>query len=220
MKRLLAWLFLVQIALSQAFTDHGNTVTLQPMQDKTNASAILAPSGDKDKPSSEPIELPVDSTVVEQRDELPPGTKSYSVWVTDENNDSQINDTRTWLEGLVHGKADMHEISSFPWDTPADIPEDELDKLWREGRLDQEIDKYRKVQGWGNLMLDPAGYEAVSKKKEWISDVEPNDMYKTVATSPLPELTLVDLVSRKFDWGEWDKQETAPRDLVRASLYE
>lgn len=32
---------------------------------------------------------------------IPPGTKRYAVFVTDVDNETQINETRKWLEGLV-----------------------------------------------------------------------------------------------------------------------
>ena len=143
--------------------------------------------------------------------------------MTDEKNESQINQTREWLEVLVKDKSEMSAMTDFPWETAADIPEDELQKLYDEGRWDQEIDKYQKTYAWTNLILDPAGYETVSKKKEWIRDIQATSQWKTVAMSPVPKFSPEPpraLESRKFEWGDWGKQENAARDLVQASRYE
>lgn len=97
--------------------------------------------------------------------ELPPGTKSYSAWIPDPDNEKQINDTQHWLEGLVKDKSRMYTYKNLPWESADDVPEDELDKLIDEGRF-HEIDKYEKVYALVHLILDQEGYEAVARKKE------------------------------------------------------
>ncbi|KAF1964160.1 hypothetical protein BU23DRAFT_585712 [Bimuria novae-zelandiae CBS 107.79] len=109
--------------------------------------------------------------------DLPPGTKKYVAIPTDIYNDDQINKTRTWLEGLMKDKSKMFQVIDFPWETPADVPEDELLKLAQEGKLDEEFDNYRRVIRWSHLVLDSSGYEEVSKKQEWIKAIyEEEDM--------------------------------------------
>jgi hypothetical protein len=70
-------------------------------------------------------------------------------------------------------------------------------------------------------VLDAAGYDAVVKKTEWIRDVTPT--YKPVAMIPVHgsrSETAHILAPRKVEWGDWDKEKDALRDLVQASNFE
>jgi hypothetical protein len=134
---------------------------------------------DYDVTFSAPKDVPKQAADVKERYELPPGTKSYSVWAIDRNNEKQINETHKWLKDIVKDKSKLHMWMSFPWGGDKEVPEDELQELYDEGRFD-DIDKYQKVGGWQDAILDAAGYDAVVKKTKWISDVTPT--YKTVET--------------------------------------
>lgn len=97
----------------------------------------------------------------------------------------------------------------------------QFDKLYEEGRLEAEFDSFEVVRAWTGVILDQAGYEEVAAKKEWVKAIEVN--LHIEAMSPVPEVhpnTIRTLNSRKFDWGDWQKQEMAARDLVQASCYE
>ncbi|KAI4678050.1 uncharacterized protein J4E88_006568 [Alternaria novae-zelandiae] len=150
-------------------------------------------------------------------------TKTYTVYAADIRNEAQVNETRVWLEGLTKDKSKMREDKRFPWDEPEDIPEDELDKLYDEGRLDAELDNYEVVYAWGGVILDQSGYDEVVAKKEWVEHVEDPSQYHEVEMSAVPRMSIKTtgtLEARKFEWGDWQKQEGAARDLVQVSCYE
>ncbi|KAI4918471.1 hypothetical protein J4E90_002855 [Alternaria incomplexa] len=150
-------------------------------------------------------------------------TKTYTVYAADIRNEAQVNETRVWLEGLTKDKSKMREEKRFPWDEPEDIPEDELDRLYDEGRLDAELDNYEVVHAWGGVILDQSGYDEVMAKKEWVEHVEDPSQYHEVKMIAVPRMsskTTGTLEARKFEWGDWQKQEGAARDLVQASCYE
>lgn len=69
--------------------------------------------------------------------DLPPGTQLYMVYVTDKNDDSQIQERRIWLEGIVKDKTRLSDYKIFP-----DVPEDELQKLYDSGKWEEKIDNY------------------------------------------------------------------------------
>jgi len=220
MKLFLAWLLLVRIGLGQPHADNHDTGTLEPKQ--TEGTAPKTPIGTprQDVPPVEPRADPRRSEVIETREELLPGTKSYSVWVTDRENESQISDTQKWLENLVKDKSQMFMWKDFPWGKEKEVPEDEINKLIDEGRFD-EIDKWQQVGGWWDVILDQAGYEEVAKKKDWIAYI--TETRGSVEMSPVSisqRETPRDLKNRKVEWGDWEKQENAIRDLVQASQYE
>jgi hypothetical protein len=87
----------------------------------------------------------------------------------------------------------MYMWRDYTWDSPDNVPEDEINKLIDEGKSD-EIAKYKKVGGFWNLILDREGYEAVAKKKEWIETIEATP--RSVDMSPVPAIT-PPLISRK-----------------------
>ncbi|KAI4663653.1 uncharacterized protein J4E78_004069 [Alternaria triticimaculans] len=150
-------------------------------------------------------------------------TKTYTVYAADIRNEAQVNETRVWLEGLTKDKSKMREDKRFPWDEPEDIPEDELDRLYDEGRLDAELDNYEVVYAWGGVILDQSGYDEVVAKKEWVEHVEDPSQYHEVKMIAVPRMsvkTTGTLEARKFQWGDWQKQEGAARDLVQASCYD
>ncbi|KAI4928970.1 hypothetical protein J4E85_005592 [Alternaria conjuncta] len=150
-------------------------------------------------------------------------TKTYTVYAADIRNEAQVNETRVWLEGLTKDKSKMREEKRFPWDEPEDIPEDELDRLYDEGRLDAELDNYEVVHAWGGVILDQSGYDEVVAKKEWVEHVEDPSQYHEVKMIAVPRMSIKTtgtLEARKFEWGDWQKQEGAARDLVQASCYD
>jgi hypothetical protein len=213
----LAWLLLARMALSKPGADLSNIASTQQNQAGDTTSNVATTFPRRVEPPEQPGDGPSIEADVNKREELPPGTKSYSAWITDRENEKQINDTRIWLEGLVKDKSKMYMWKGFTWESAADVPDDELDKLIDEGRYEAEIDKYKRVGGFTGLILDQQGYEAVAQKKEWIRHIyEPG---RDVAMSPVPS-TAKPLTSRKFEWGDWDKQESAVVDLVEASRYE
>ncbi|KAH6866620.1 peptidase S8/S53 domain-containing protein [Alternaria rosae] len=150
-------------------------------------------------------------------------TKIYTVYAADIRNEAQVNETRVWLEGLTKDRSKMREDKRFPWDEPGDIPEDELDRLYDEGRLDAELDNYEVVYAWGGVVLDQSGYDEVVAKTEWVEHVEDPSQYHEVEMIAVPRTSMKTtrtLEARKFEWGDWQKQEGAARDLVQASCYE
>jgi hypothetical protein len=126
--------------------------------------------------------------------------KRYVVEVTDRNNKTQIDATLKWLEGLVKDKSKMRERRFFP----KHIPEDELQKLYDEGRWDAEINNYNKLTGWKNCLLDKAGYEEVKGKKEWIAWVAGSSQYVDVEARAISDDMKKPkaLRARKVEWGE------------------
>jgi hypothetical protein len=214
MRFILAWIILIQTVLSEPFPDNIHTEPHEPRHDQGMSIRSSATTLQQDASPLEPKDTPLRPTTIDKRDENLPGTKSYAVWVTDRQNQSQVNETRKWLEGLVKDKSQIQEMRSFTWETAEEMPEKELQKLWDEGRYDQEIEKY---------VLDPAGYTAVSDKKDWIRSIDDMGMWKSVEMIPVPEPNKkksTTLKPRKVEWGEWEKQEDAGRDLVQASRYE
>ncbi|KAF2832144.1 subtilisin-like protein [Ophiobolus disseminans] len=196
-------------------TSQDTDESIQPNQNERTMSTNPAATHDQDG-----LFLAANPIAIEQRNELPPGTASYSAWVTDRNNGKQVNDTRIWLEGLVKDKSKMFQWKVFPWGKDIPLPQEEIEKLLDEGKFD-EFDKLRKPGGWFSLILDQAGYEEVSKKKEWIAHIEPTR--GSVEMSPVPGSDHGDLYalrSRKVEWGDWEKQQNAIKDLVQASRYE
>jgi hypothetical protein len=207
MKPILALVVFIQLALATSFSD-SNIASVEPKQ----AEEIIARSSTEvtgDASHQEPR--------LSSRQDGQPEAKPYVVRVTNQNNEAQINDTRTWLEGLVKDKSKMYERKFLP----ADIPEEELQKLWDEGRWDDEIEKYEKLAGWGDCYLDQAGYDEVKGKTEWIESVEDYSVYRVVEMSPIPENTKATgtLDVRKVEWGDWTKQDAAADDLVQASQW-
>jgi hypothetical protein len=215
MKLVLAWLLLVQIVSSKPHADRSNIEAMQS-QEGRDLPAGMPEIPNDDATSSAPKDVPKQAADIKKRYELPPGTTSYIAWVTDRDNEKQINETRDWLEELVKDKSQLLMWRSFTWASADDVPEDEIKKLYDEGRFD-EIDNYKKVGGWMGVILDQAGHDAVLQKKEWIRAIEQTP--KAVAMTPVPQM-FENLVPRKAEWGEWEKQENAAKDLVQASQYE
>jgi hypothetical protein len=220
MKLVLAWLLLAQIVSSKPHADRSNIEPMQPQEGRDLSAGLAPETPNHDATSSAPKDVPKQAPEVKKRDELPPGTKSYSVWVTDRDNEKQINETHEWLKDIVKYKSKLHMWKSFPWETDEEVPEDEMQKFFDEGRFD-DVDKYQKVGGWMGAVLDAAGYDAVVKKTEWIRDVTPT--YKPVAMIPVHgsrSETAHILAPRKVEWGDWDKEKDVLRDLVQASNFE
>jgi len=219
MKLLRAWLLLVQVVFSQPHADHPNSEALELKQPEGATPKVLTTTQHQEYPTKGPRDAPRRSKAVQSRDELPPGTKAYNVWVTDRANEAQIKETQEWLEGLVKDKSKMVIWKDYPWGKELKVPE-EIEKLFDEGRV-EEVDKYEQVHGWWRLILDQAGYEEVQKKKEWIAEITENR--SSVEMSPFPGSQgerPQKLESRKVEWGDWKKQENAIRELVHASQYE
>ncbi|KAH4103844.1 hypothetical protein HBH70_097240 [Parastagonospora nodorum] len=167
-------------------------------------------------------DTPVTSANAAKRDEQAAETHSYIAYATDMKNDTQTAATRKWLEGIVKDKSKLFERRGFPWE-PEEVPNDELQKLYDEGRWDEGIDSYEKPYAWSHLILDQAGFELIKAKKEWIETIELESNLKVVGMSPLGDLRHTShesLHSRKAEWGDWAKQENAASDLTQNSNYE
>ena len=100
------------------------------------------------------VDTSLSGALWEKRAGLPTRTDTYRVWVADESDEAQINETRIWLEGL----ADKSDLGEFI----------EMSGVHKNGRR------------WSNLILDPAGYETVLNRKEWIVDIVSTSRYKVV----------------------------------------
>lgn len=207
MRMFLAWLLLARMTLSKPGADSHSIASTQQDQAGESTSNVTTTMSSHVEPPEQPKDGPSIQADVNKREELPPGTKSYAAWITDRDNEEQINETRDWLEGLVIDKSKMYMWRDYPWDSPDDVPEDEINKLIDERKSD-EIAKYKKVGGFWNLILDQEGYEAVAKKTEWIETIEATP--RSVNMSPVLAIT-PPLVSRKAEWGDWDKQRSAGR---------
>jgi hypothetical protein len=140
MKTICAWTFLLHAVLSNASTDaqalgHTEINSDEVQTDTTHISTAARSASQPD------FEGPSDSsTAARKRDEIPPGTQLYVAWATDMRNDTQTTATRKWLEGIVKDKSKIREKVGFPW-TPEEVPNDELQKLYDEGRWDEDIGK-------------------------------------------------------------------------------
>jgi hypothetical protein len=214
MKPILALVAFIQLGLATSFSDR-NIASMEPKQAEGNTPRSSITPGDLDLPSTEAtgdisLQEPRLST---RQDEA----KRYVVEVTDRNNKTQIDATLKWLEGLVKDKSKMTERKFFP----DDIPDDELQKLYDEGRWDDEIDNYDKLAGWKNCLLDQAGYEEVKGKTEWIAWVADFSRYVDVESRVISDDMKKPkaLRARKVEWGDWDKQDAAAKDLVQASQW-
>ncbi|KAF2123079.1 hypothetical protein BDV96DRAFT_14127 [Lophiotrema nucula] len=224
MRSVLAWLLFIQMGLSKPYPNSNNIESRHPIQGEEPSPEHPTVPSDQDAPLLNPNDNS-HSKWPEIRDNLPSDTKNYTVWVTDRENESQNNETREWLKGLHKGKSKMNERWSFTWNKAEDVPNKELKKLWDEGRFDQEIGNYQRLLGWSNVVLDPAGYDTVSKRADWIKGIE--------AELPMAEMRFLDnsrilapdtkipraLLPRKFEWGDWDKQADAYPDLVQEGRY-
>lgn len=175
----------IQMGLSTSFSDNNIPESLEPKQGDGTTPKRPTTTLREDVPLLEPKDTSLHSAAINKRDEELPKTKLYTAWVTDGGNEKQVNDTRDWLEELVKDKSQMDELRAFPWETEEDFPEDEIQKFWDKGKLKQEIDKFQRIYAWGGLVLDPAGYDTVSKKKEWIRDIQ--EVRKPVPHIPLPD---------------------------------
>jgi hypothetical protein len=104
---------------------------------------------------------------------------------------------------------------------PEDIPDDELQKLWDEGKWDDEIENYEKLAGWKHCLLDQAGYEEVKGKTEWIAGVYDPSQYLDVESRAISDNMKKPkaLRAKKVEWGDWDKQDAAAKNLVQASQW-
>ena len=203
MRCLLAWLLFIQFGLSKPYSNSNNIGSVHPRHGEESSPKISTAPSKQDVPSLAPNDASPHSRKVEKRDELPAGTHLYVVWVTDRENESHISETRKWLEGIVQDKSRITERTSFTWMTPEDVPEKELQKLWDEGRFDQEIDNYQRVDGWSNLLLDQAGYDTVSNKKEWISDIAKHMIdVEMIAVHGFKPKRPKSFEKRKVEWGD------------------
>jgi hypothetical protein len=153
---LTAFLFF-QMTLSRLSSDHNAIATLEATKDEEAQQKDTISSVNQDVPHSTPKDASRITNTIETRQDASAETKSYMVYASDIHNEAEINETRTWLEGLTKDKSKMREETRFPWDTPEDIPEDELDKLYEEGRLHAEPDNYEVPYAWFNVMLDQSG---------------------------------------------------------------
>jgi hypothetical protein len=222
MRIFLAWLVVIPVAISNPHSDHHTVENSQTGQGSNALHKIHIVGSDGIVPSIKPKEAPFETKATVKRDDPLQGTQSYKAYVTDDKNDSQVNQTRDWLEELVKDKSQMIELKGFPWNDPADVPDDDLQRFYDEGRWDEEMDKLEKTRGWMGLILDAAGYEIVAKKKEWIESIDAESRWKLVEMSPIPfhELNApTTLRSRDVKWGDWDKQKDAGKDLVQASAF-
>lgn len=153
---LAAFLFF-QMTLPRLSSDHNAIATLEATEGEEAQHKDTISSINQNAPHSTPKDASRITNTIETRQDASAETKLYMVYASDIHNEAQVNETRTWLEGLTKDKSKMREETRFPWDTPEDIPEDELDKLYEEGRLDAELDNYEVPYAWFNVMLDQAG---------------------------------------------------------------
>jgi hypothetical protein len=113
-----------------------------------------------------------------KRDEPPP--KAYTVYVTDELNEVQVEQTRIWLETLVKDKSKIRAMKGFPTGD-AEPPWDELEQFVHDADVwEQKLDAYEITLGWRGVLLDVAGYDAVLGKKEWIASIDDPSRYRVV----------------------------------------
>jgi len=194
--------------------------SLVPVKSEGASQKDVSPPVDQQAATSEPRDVPLESTTVEVQQDASSETRVYTVWASDVHNEAQVNETRTWLKSLVKDKDRMRDELGWTWDTIEDFPREEWDKLADEGRLEEEFDKYEVVRCWSGVVLDQAGYEKVAAKTEWIEAIRANlhtsDM---IAVPKISTKTTQALEARKFEWGNWKKQEGAARDLASASWY-
>jgi hypothetical protein len=223
MKAHLALLFLLPGAISKPYSNPTSTESPAPAHLPRTLLENPDETRIEDKALLKTRDTPGDTAVTKKRDQPSQDSKMYSVLVTDERNQEQVNKTLEWLEGITQDKSKISPMTTFPWEDPADIPQDELDELWESGRWDEEFHKYEVTLGWTQVLLDSAGYEMVSKRTDWIRGIEACSKFKTVGMSPVPsgmEETTERLKPRKVEWGDWEKQQDAGRDLVQTSGYE
>jgi hypothetical protein len=190
MKPVLAWVFFVQLASS-------------------------TPSSNDDNSLSEAKDESLRSTAIKARQNNQTEAKPYVVQISETRNETLLNETRTWLEGLVQDKSKMYERKFLP----VNVSDDELSKLWSGGKWEDEIRTYDQLTGWGGCLLDQDGFEKVKGKTDLIMAIGDYSGYRRVEMSPVPEDTNESgtLNARKVIWGDWTKQEPASQDLLSAS---
>lgn len=105
----------------------------------------------------------------------------YTLYVTDENNEPQINETRDWLKSLAKNVSRMGEIRSLPDDMPHGELQAKINAMDDDADFHKVFESHEVARGWHNVVLDTAGFEAVLRKKEWISDIDRTSIYKSVA---------------------------------------
>ncbi|KAH5423412.1 hypothetical protein HBI23_198970 [Parastagonospora nodorum] len=222
MKSMFAWSLLIQAILSDAYADRQALDRSQVNFDDGIAGRSHSSMMIRNVAQPELKDTSITPVAVDKRDEQPPETESYIARATDTNNDTQTAETRKWLEGIVKDKSKMYEMRGFPW-KPDEVPDEDIEKLIDEGRFDEEIDKYQKPYAWTGLILDKAGYELVKAKTEWIRGIELESRLRVEGMSPVGGLrhTFTEpLHTRKAEWGDWAKQESAAKDLVQVSNFE
>jgi hypothetical protein len=204
MKLILAWLLLIQMTLSKSLADSIDTASLEPRQGETSTSKTTITPKHPDGATYETGDASISSTAVEARQRDEAAAISYTIHVTDENNQGQINETLKWLEGLVKDKSKMTERRFFPEDIP-----------------DDENENYEKLAGWKHCLLDQAGYEEVKGKTEWIAGVYDPSQYLDVESRAISDNMKKPkaLRAKKVEWGDWDKQDAAAKNLVQASQW-
>jgi hypothetical protein len=190
MKPVLAWILFIQLALS-------------------------TPSSNDDNSSSEAKDESLRSTALMARQNNQTDTKPYVVQISETRNETLLNETRTWLESLVQDKSKIYERKFLP----VNVSDDELSKLWSDGKWEDEIHTYDQLTGWGGCLLDQEGFEEVKGKTDLIMAIGDYSDYRRVEMSPVPEDANASgtLETRLVHWGSWTKQEPASQDLLSAS---
>lgn len=100
--------------------------SLEPVKGERTSQKDVNPPVDQEAANSEPRDVPLGSTAVEVQQDASSETRIYTVWASDVHNKAQVNETRTWLKGLVKDKGKMRDELGWNWDTVEDLPADEV----------------------------------------------------------------------------------------------
>jgi hypothetical protein len=94
MRIVLTWLLLAKLTLSKPGADLSNIASTQQNQAGDTAPNVATTLPGLVEPPDQPRDGTSLQEEVNKREELPPGTKSYAAWITDRDNEKQINETR------------------------------------------------------------------------------------------------------------------------------
>jgi len=122
----LAVLLFVRLASSMLSANLNAAESLEQVNSEGASQKDVSPPVDQHTATFEPRDVALGSTTVEVQQDVSSETRIYTVWASDVHNEAQVNETRTWLKGLVKDKDKMRDELGWNWDTVEDLPADEV----------------------------------------------------------------------------------------------
>jgi len=119
-------LLFARLTSSMLSANRNAAESLVPVKSEGASQKDVSPPVDQQAATSEPRDVPLESTTVEVQQDASSETRVYTVWASDVHNEAQVNETRTWLKSLVKDKDRMRDELGWTWDTIEDFPREEV----------------------------------------------------------------------------------------------